>query len=277
MHGRLRARPGPWALDGIPPDFNGQLLAPDMARFEPIMAGAIRRVPAMADARVSRVINGPEAFTPDNEFILGESEVGGFCVAAGFCAHGIAGAGGIGRQMASWIVDGEPELDLWKMDIRRFGPAVPVARLHAGPLDRELRDLLRHPLPERGAPGRPPLRVSPTYDELAASARSFGEKSGWERPNWFEPNADARGRREARAPAARLGGRALVAGDRRRGAGHAADGRAVRRDARSPSSRSSGPGARRSSSGCAPTTSTGRSGRSSTPSCSTGAAGSSAT
>ena len=115
--------PDPWGLDGIPADFNGKLLGPDLPRFEPIMEGAIRRVPAMADARVSRIINGPEAFTPDNEFILGESEVGGFFVAAGFSAHGIAGAGGIGRQVASWIVDGEPELDLWKMDIRRFGPA----------------------------------------------------------------------------------------------------------------------------------------------------------
>src|ERR1043166_6315367 len=77
----------------------------------------------MAHARVSRIINGPEGFTPDNEFILGESEVGGFFVAAGFSAHGIAGAGGIGRQGASGIVDGQPELDLWKMDIRRFGAA----------------------------------------------------------------------------------------------------------------------------------------------------------
>ena len=77
---------------------------------------------------MTRMINGPEAFTPDNEFILGESEVRGFFVAAGFCAHGIAGTGGIGQQMAHWIVDGEPELDLWKMDIRRFGGAVPDRR-----------------------------------------------------------------------------------------------------------------------------------------------------
>ena len=84
--------PAPWALDGVPADFNGRLLAPDMERFRSIMEGAIRRVPAIEDAPVSRVINGPEAFTPDNEFILGESEVGGFWVAAGFSAHGIAGA-----------------------------------------------------------------------------------------------------------------------------------------------------------------------------------------
>jgi glycine cleavage system aminomethyltransferase T/glycine/D-amino acid oxidase-like deaminating enzyme len=182
--------PAPWALDGVPADFNGKLLAPDMPRFESIMEGAIRRVPAMADARVSRVINGPEAFTPDNEFILGESEVGGFWVAAGFSAHGIAGAGGVGRQVASWIVQGEPELDLWKMDIRRFGPAY---RSQAYTLARSIENYatyydIHYPNEERQA-GRP-LRMSPTYDVLADLGAEFGEKSGWERPNWFEPNAD---------------------------------------------------------------------------------------
>ena len=182
--------PDPWGLDGIPADFNGKLLGPDLPRFEPIMEGAIRRVPAMADARVSRIINGPEAFTPDNEFILGESDVRGFWLAAGFCAHGIAGAGGIGRQMASWIVDGEPELDLWKMDIRRFGAAY---RSRAYTLARSIENYatyydIHYPNEERQA-GRP-LRTSPTYDDLAALGAVFGEKSGWERPNWFEPNAD---------------------------------------------------------------------------------------
>jgi 4-methylaminobutanoate oxidase (formaldehyde-forming) len=182
--------PMPWSLDGVPSDFNGKLLAPDLPRFEPIMAGAIRRVPAMADARVSRIINGPEAFTPDNEFILGESEVRGFWLAAGFCAHGIAGAGGIGRQVASWIVDGEPELDLWKMDIRRFGAAY---RSQAYTLVRSIENYatyydIHYPNEERLA-GRP-LRTSPTYDDLGSLGAVFGEKSGWERPNWFEPNAD---------------------------------------------------------------------------------------
>ena len=181
--------PAPWGLDGIPADFNGKLLAPDMARFEPIMEGAIRRVPSMADAGVNRVINGPEAFTPDNEFILGESDVGGFFVAAGFSAHGIAGAGGIGRQVATWIVDGEPELDLWKMDIRRFGPAY---RSQAYTLARSIENYatyydIHYPNEEREA-GRP-LRLSPTYGDLAALGASFGEKSGWERANWFDSNA----------------------------------------------------------------------------------------
>ena len=203
--------PAPWALDGIPPDFNGRLLAPDMDRFESIMEGAIRRVPAMADARVSRVINGPEGFTPDNEFILGESEVGGFWVAAGFSAHGIAGAGGIGRQVASWIVEGEPELDLWKMDIRRFGAAY---RSPAYTLVRSVENYatyydIHYPNEERRA-GRP-LRTSPAYEALAELGAVFGEKSGWERPNWFEPNADD----------PRFGGREALEALRPRGwAGH---------------------------------------------------------
>ena len=196
--------PAPWALDGIPADFNGRLLAPDMARFESIMDGAIRRVPAMAEARVSRVINGPEAFTPDNEFILGESEVGGFFVAAGFSAHGIAGAGGIGRQMASWIVDGEPELDLWKMDIRRFGAAY---RSRAYTLARSIENYatyydIHYPNEERQA-GRP-LRTSPTYELLRELGAVVRREVGLGAAELVRLER-RRGRRGA--PAARLGGR----------------------------------------------------------------------
>jgi glycine cleavage system aminomethyltransferase T/glycine/D-amino acid oxidase-like deaminating enzyme len=186
--GGYERNPAPWSLDGIPADFNGKLLAPDWPRFEEIMAGAIRRVPAIADAGVSRIINGPEAFTPDNEFILGESEIRGFFVAAGFCAHGIAGAGGIGRQVASWIVEGEPELDLWKMDIRRFGAhyrsqSYTLARTNE--VYGTYYDI-HYPNEERLA-GRP-LRLSPTYARLEGLGAVFGEKSGWERPNWFTAN-----------------------------------------------------------------------------------------
>ena len=189
--GGYERNPAPWSLDGVPADFNGKLLAPDWPRFEEIMAGAIRRVPAIADAGINRLINGPEGFTPDNEFILGESDVRGFFVAAGFCAHGIAGAGGIGQQMAQWIVDGEPELDLWKMDIRRFGAqyrsrAYTLARtteVYATYYD------IHYPNEERQA-GRP-LRLSPAYEELVALDAEFGEKGGWERPNWFASNEAA--------------------------------------------------------------------------------------
>ena len=188
--GGYERHPAPWALDGIAPDFNGKLLAPDWPRFQEIMEGAIRRVPAIETAGISRMINGPEGFTPDNEFILGESEVRGFFVAAGFCAHGIAGAGGIGRQMAYWIAEGEPELDLWKMDIRRFG-AQYRSQQYTVARTREVYQTyydIHYPNEERQA-GRP-LRLAPTYARLVALDASFGEKSGWERPNWFESNAD---------------------------------------------------------------------------------------
>ncbi|MFL5776109.1 MAG: FAD-dependent oxidoreductase [Chloroflexota bacterium] len=204
--GGYERTPAPWSLDGVPADFNGKLLAPDWPRFEEIMAGAVRRVPSIADAGVSRIINGPEGFTPDNEFILGESDVRGFFVAAGFCAHGIAGAGGIGRQVASWIVDGEPELDLWHMDIRRFGGQHWRSREWTLARTTEVYSTyydIHYPNEERQA-GRP-LRTSPTYDRLKALGGVFGEKSGWERPNWFEPNADdprwgGRAALEARRP-----------------------------------------------------------------------------
>jgi len=185
--------PAPWSLDGIPADFNHRLLEPDWPRFEAIMQGAIHRVPAIADAGVTRMINGPEAFTPDNEFILGESEVRGFFVAAGFCAHGIAGAGGIGQQMARWIVDGEPELDLWKMDIRRFGGQYRSQRLTLARTYETYATYydIHYPNEERLA-GRP-LRLSPAYREVAALGAEFGEKSMWERPNWFVSNEDGAG------------------------------------------------------------------------------------
>jgi glycine cleavage system aminomethyltransferase T/glycine/D-amino acid oxidase-like deaminating enzyme len=189
--GGYERNPAAWGLDGIPADFNGKLLPPDWPRFEEISRGAQRRVPAMAEAGVRQVINGPEAFTPDNEFILGESEVRGFFVAAGFSAHGIAGAGGVGRQLARWIVDGEPEDDLWKMDIRRFGAQY---RSRDYTLARAQENYatyydIHYPYEERQSAR--PLWVSPTYSRLVELGCAFGEKSGWERPNWFDSNAPA--------------------------------------------------------------------------------------
>ena len=107
--------------DAIPPDFNGRLLPEGLGPVR----GDHRQLPAPGAGdggrRAAKIINGPEAFTPDNEFLLGETDVDGFFVAAGFCAHGIAGAGGIGQVMAEWIVSGDPGMDLWHMDVRRFG------------------------------------------------------------------------------------------------------------------------------------------------------------
>jgi 4-methylaminobutanoate oxidase (formaldehyde-forming) len=190
--GGYERRPAPWALDGIPPDFNGKLLPEDWPRFEELMENAVVRVPELAEAEVVRLVNGPEAFTPDGEFILGPSAVRGFWVAAGFCAHGLAGAGGMGRLVAEWIVEGQPGLDTWEMDSRRFGrhyasreyTLARTTEVYASYYD------VKYPGHERSA-GRP-LRLSPAYGRLQELGAVFGEKSGWERVNWFEPNA-ARG------------------------------------------------------------------------------------
>jgi glycine cleavage system aminomethyltransferase T/glycine/D-amino acid oxidase-like deaminating enzyme len=186
--GGYERNPAPWGLDGIPADFNGRLLEPDWERFAPLMDNAIVRTPSLKDAEVVRLVNGPEAFTPDNEFILGPTEVRGFWIAAGFCAHGLAGAGGMGRLVAEWIVDGRPGFDAWEMDCRRFGRAY-TSREYTLARASEVYSTyydVKYPGHERSA-GRP-LRVSPLYGRLADLGAAFGEKSGWERVNWFEPN-----------------------------------------------------------------------------------------
>ena len=187
--GGYERNPQPWGLAGIEPDFNGRLLAEDWNRFAPLMENAIVRTPSIRDADVVKLINGPESFTPDGEFILGPSEVPGLWVAAGFNAHGIAGAGGMGRLVAEWIVEGRPDLDAWEMDSRRFGRHY-ASREHTLARTYEVYSTyydVKYPGHERSA-GRP-LRVSPIYGRLAELGATFGEKSGWERANWFEPNA----------------------------------------------------------------------------------------
>jgi len=179
----------PWSLDGIPDDFNARLLEEDWPRFQELLDNALVRVPSIGEMGVVKLINGPEAFTPDGEFILGPSEVGGFWVAAGFCAHGLAGAGGMGRLVAEWIVEGTPSLDVWHMDSRRFGTAY-RSREYTLARTKEIYETyydVKYPGHERQA-GRP-LRVSPAYAQLRELGAMFGEKSGWERANWFEPNA----------------------------------------------------------------------------------------
>jgi glycine cleavage system T protein len=189
--GGYERNPAVWGLDGIASDFNSRLLEPDWDRFAPLFEAAISRVPQLADAEIVTLINGPEAFTPDGEFILGESAVAGFWVAAGFCAHGIAGSGGMGKLMAEWIIEGQPSLDAWALDSRRFGPQyrsrdytlVRTDEIYATYYD------VKYPGHERQA-GRP-LKVSPVNARHRDLGAAFGEKSGWERVNWYESNASA--------------------------------------------------------------------------------------
>jgi len=184
--------PAAWGLDGIPDDFTHRLLPPNWDRFEQLGRLAISRVPALRDAGIVRLINGPEAFTPDGGFLLGEApEVRGFYVAAGFNAHGIAAAGGVGKVLAEWIVEGEPHLDVWRMDIRRFGRHYRSPRYA---LAKTIEAYARHyeihyPFQESDAGRR--LRLSPAYPRTVALGAVMGEKGGWERPNWYASNEGA--------------------------------------------------------------------------------------
>ena len=184
--GGYEPNPKPWAMDGLPDRFEFQLLEDDLEHFEPLLELAAGRVPAMQSAGIKEFINGPESFTPDGNFILGEApEVRGVFVGAGFNAFGIASAGGAGMVLAEWVVKGEPPYDLWPVDIRRFG------RNHLDPSwvrTRTLEAYAKHytmawPFEEHQS-GRP-LRRSPLYDRLKSQGACFGEKLGWERPNWF--------------------------------------------------------------------------------------------
>ncbi|MCU4161666.1 FAD-dependent oxidoreductase [Acidiphilium sp. AL] len=178
----------PWGMDGIPADFEFQLLPDDWDQFEILMKNALERVPALETAAIKTFLNGPESFTPDNNFILGEApETRNVFVAAGFNSMGIASAGGAGRALAEWIVGGEPSFDLWPVDIRRF------ARFNGNRVwlrDRVKEVLGLHyamPWPNHELTTARPFRRSPLFDRLAAKGAVFGSKMGWERPNWFAP------------------------------------------------------------------------------------------
>jgi sarcosine dehydrogenase len=186
--GGYEPNPQGWTTGDVPGDFEFQLFDDDYDHFEQHMIQAIARVPALENVGVKQMINGPESFTPDGNFILGPApECVNMFVGAGFNAFGIASGGGAGWVLAQWVIDGEAPLDLWVVDIRRF------AEMHKDRQwvnDRTLEAYGKHY--EIGFPhveyesGRPRI-VSPLYDRLKAHRAVFGSKLGWERPNWFAP------------------------------------------------------------------------------------------
>ena len=176
----------PWATAGIPGNFAFDQLPADLAHIEPLFAAAMRRVPALESAGVQVFFNGPESFTPDDRYLLGETpEVRGLYVAAGFNSIGIQSAGGAGKVLADWIVDGHPPSDLWDVDIRRCAPFQRNRRyLH----DRTVETLgLLYAMhwPFRQADSARGVRKSALHDRLAAAGACFGEVAGFERANWF--------------------------------------------------------------------------------------------
>ena len=184
--GGYEPNPIPWAVDGLPDRFEFQLLEDDLEHFEPLLELAIGRVPAMQTAGIKQFINGPESFTPDGNFILGETpEVRGIYVGAGFNAFGIASAGGAGMALAEWVAKGEPPFDLWPVDIRRFGKNhLDTDWVRKRTLEAYAKHYAMAWPYEEYRSGRP-MRRSPLYDRLKGEGACFGEKLGWERPNWF--------------------------------------------------------------------------------------------
>lgn len=186
--GGYEPNPQSWMTGDVPNDWQFRLFDDDFDHFEQHMLQAIERIPALETAGVKQMINGPESFTPDGNFILGVApECSNMFVGAGFNAFGIASGGGAGWVLAQWAIDGEAPLDLWAVDIRRF------SNLHRNRVwvrDRTLEAYGKHytiGFPhEEYASGRPAI-VSPLYERLKKYRAVFGSKLGWERPNWFAP------------------------------------------------------------------------------------------
>ena len=182
----------PWAMDGIPENFEFGMLPDDWDQFQILMENALIRLPALETAEIKTFMNGPESFTPDNNFIMGEApELKNLYVAAGFNSIGIASGGGAGRALAEWIVNGEPTLDLWPVDIRRFASFHNDDTFLKARVSEVLGLHYMMPWPNRELQSARPQRTSPLYERLKAKHALFGSKMGWERPNFFAPDADA--------------------------------------------------------------------------------------
>jgi sarcosine dehydrogenase len=186
--GGYEPNPQSWTLDDVPSDFEFQLFADDWDHFEQHMTEALARVPALETTGIKKMINGPESFTPDGNFILGAApELANYYVGAGFNAFGIASGGGAGWVLAQWVASGEAPMDLWVVDIRRFSD---LHKDRNWVNERTLEAYGKHytvGFPhEEYQSGRPRI-VSPLYERLKGLNACFGSKLGWERPNWFAP------------------------------------------------------------------------------------------
>ncbi|MEO6017514.1 MAG: FAD-dependent oxidoreductase, partial [Polaromonas sp.] len=183
----------PWKMDPIPSTFQFELLDEDWDQFEILMTNAMHRTPCLETAEIKMLLNGPESFTPDGNFILGEApELRNYFVCAGFNSAGIANSGGAGRLMAEWIVGGEPSADLGDVDIRRFGPFTGNRKALAERTGETLGLHYAMRWPRQELETARPLRTSPLYDILAAKGAEFGSKNGWERASYFKPDGIAR-------------------------------------------------------------------------------------
>ena len=188
--GGYEPNPKLWRDGTLPEGFHFTLLDNDFDHFPPIMEQALGRVPALEKTGIKQMINGPESFTPDGMFILGEApEQPGLFVGAGFNAFGIASGGGAGMCLAEWVAKGEAPFDLWPADIRRFGrPHFDTDWIRKRTYEAYGKHYTMAWPSEEHHSGRP-CRRSPLYETLKADGAVFGEKLGWERPNWYADTA----------------------------------------------------------------------------------------
>jgi len=178
----------PWGIDGIPEDFSYGEIAGDLGHFEPVLLDAMRRVPALEQAGVQKFFCGPESFTPDVRYHLGESPELAHCfVAAGLNSIGLQSAGGIGKVISEWIRDGYPPVDLWEVDIRRNMPFQINRRYLQARVAESLGLLYATHWPFRQYESARGVRKSALHERLAAAGACFGEAFGWERANWYAP------------------------------------------------------------------------------------------
>jgi len=176
---------------GIPENFEFQLLPDNWDAFQILLDNALIRVPALETARVKQFYNGPESFTADNNFILGAAPgFENFFVGCGFNSMGIASAGGAGKALAEWVVQGDPTMDLWPVDVRRFGRFNANENWLPDRIGEVLGMHYKMPWPNRELESARPFRRSPLYSLLQEAGASFGSKMGWERPNFFAPSRE---------------------------------------------------------------------------------------
>jgi glycine cleavage system T protein len=184
--GAFEPKAKPWGLDGIPADFCFDQLPEDFDHFEPILEAAVNRMPILAEAGIHTFFNGPESFTPDDRYYLGEApELTGYWVAAGYNSIGIVSSGGAGMALAQWMNDGEPPFDLWEVDIRRAQPFQKNRRYLQERVTETLGLLYADHFPYRQMATSRGIRRSPLHEHLKARGAVFGEVAGWERANWF--------------------------------------------------------------------------------------------
>ncbi len=186
--GAFQKHSNPWMVDRVRRDFSFELLEPDWPKYAEPLAGGKWRLPVLEKVKFPVFCNGPESFTPDNHFICGEApELPGCYVLAGFNSVGIASAGGAGKVLSDWIVDGAPPSDLWSVDIRRFAPSQNNRTFLRERVAEVLGLHYQMAWPNYEFETARPLRTSPVHERLAQRGACFGSKMGWERPNWFAP------------------------------------------------------------------------------------------